>query len=451
MAQRRKRKGANHRARIADRPQPSSTPHLLQDAERRNKAPSPRFGNRIHILLIAVGFLLILAGWMLAPEFHRILPSRQFRKEADLISGHLRWLGIATGTALIGLSVLACRSEAIRIRLVKIALPAVLVMTSVMLSLATVEVALYAMFKDIQVGGSITPAHYTFYRTYYRDQKNNLGFRDKDRDIRKKEGQYRLLALGDSYTFGSGVKRIDDIYTSILERELNEKHADENRSYEVINTGVNGLNTAQELNWLSQKGKNLRPDFIILGYVLNDADSPEIKRAVSNVQRERQLLPYPYGRFLYGYSFTYYLVQKGWQNIVPGSQMVGDKPFTLENYTHWLYSGERLATHKAALESLLTYCTARSLPILVVIFPRLYAIQSGEPYPFTDVHQWVRETVEHHGIPVLDLYDAVSSSDLDSFTVSPWDGHPNEGVHRIAAESIYSRIISDDLIPVMGN
>ena len=42
----------------------------------------------------------------------------------------------------------------------------------------------------------------------------------------------------------------------------------------------------------------------------------------------------------------------------------------------------------------------------------------------------------------------LGNSDAPELTVSAWDDHPNEVVHRIAAEEIYRRLIDQRLIPL---
>ena len=51
----------------------------------------------------------------------------------------------------------------------------------------------------------------------------------------------------------------------------------------------------------------------------------------------------------------------------------------------------------------------------------------------------------------LDLQPAIQRSGAETLTVSSWDNHPNEIVHRIAAEEIYDRLIDEELIPTSVN
>ena len=106
---------------------------------------------------------------------------------------------------------------------------------------------------------------------------NPQGFRDAPFGP-KAPGTLRVLALGDSFAFGHGVGA-DEAYPKELERLL----ARPSRPVEVLNLGVPGYNTAQELALLRRAGAELDPDLVLLGcYVGNDLSG--------NLER-RQALP----------------------------------------------------------------------------------------------------------------------------------------------------------------
>lgn len=104
---------------------------------------------------------------------------------------------------------------------------------------------------------------------------NALGFRSRDLPEVKQPGAFRILGLGDSVQFGWGVAD-DETYLSVLERDLNQAYPE--RDWEVINTGVPGYNTVQELNVLLEYGFDLDPDLIVLGFVANDMFLPSFIR-----------------------------------------------------------------------------------------------------------------------------------------------------------------------------
>lgn len=90
---------------------------------------------------------------------------------------------------------------------------------------------------------------------------NELGFRDdKDRVLPKQACEFRIVVLGDSFTASAGVE-YRDIFTSVLEKQLREKHP----HTRVINLGVSGYNPVQYELVLDEVGLSLQPDLVVVG------------------------------------------------------------------------------------------------------------------------------------------------------------------------------------------
>jgi lysophospholipase L1-like esterase len=100
---------------------------------------------------------------------------------------------------------------------------------------------------------------------------NRAGFRDHDYEEHKPPGTYRIVVLGDSTTAGNGVPNLDQTYTKRLEKLLN-KHGLSGVHYEVLNMGVGGYDTLQEVETLRVKGLRYNPDMVILAICVNDFD-----------------------------------------------------------------------------------------------------------------------------------------------------------------------------------
>lgn len=84
------------------------------------------------------------------------------------------------------------------------------------------------------------------------------------------DGVSRILVLGDSLSFGFGVEE-DETFSVVLERCLNGIGQG---SYEVLNAGVPGYGTIDQLNFLRSRGAGLAPDLVILQF-LSDNDLDE--------------------------------------------------------------------------------------------------------------------------------------------------------------------------------
>jgi lysophospholipase L1-like esterase len=98
-------------------------------------------------------------------------------------------------------------------------------------------------------------------------ETNSLGLRSAEPDPNKPADLYRIVALGDSHTFGFGVEE-DQTWPRLLEQKLKEKWR--GRKLEVINGGVQALAIEQEIQLFRDKLLALKPDVVILAYYWND-------------------------------------------------------------------------------------------------------------------------------------------------------------------------------------
>jgi len=92
---------------------------------------------------------------------------------------------------------------------------------------------------------------------------NSHGFRDRERALNKPAGVYRIAVLGDSGTEARQVD-MDKTYTSLTEKELNRRHCFGEGEVEVLNFGVPGYGTGQELLLLRDRVWKFSPDMIVL-------------------------------------------------------------------------------------------------------------------------------------------------------------------------------------------
>lgn len=117
--------------------------------------------------------------------------------------------------------------------------------------------------------------HKKYFSTWIESQEysmevflNAKGLRGKERVYEPPEKTERILVLGDSFAFGLGVKD-DETFAYKLE-ELFQKAGEK---VEVINMGVNGYGTDQELLLLKDEGKKYHPDIVVCQlFVGNDLE-----------------------------------------------------------------------------------------------------------------------------------------------------------------------------------
>lgn len=115
---------------------------------------------------------------------------------------------------------------------------------------------------------SIRPNFYSDYSTLEFPPPvsiNSYGMREKEPGI-KNPAFKRILVIGDSLTFGHGVK-YEESYPKYLENILNSSSS---RKFEVLNAGVPGYGTDQEYKFYITRLYKLKPDYLIVSFCNND-------------------------------------------------------------------------------------------------------------------------------------------------------------------------------------
>lgn len=97
---------------------------------------------------------------------------------------------------------------------------------------------------------------------------NAEGFREKELPAAKPAGTFRILCLGDSWTFGANVSQAD-AYPEQLAVRLRDRFP--GAAFEVLNLGVLGYSSFQGLRLMKRRVLELQPDLVIIGYGMNDA------------------------------------------------------------------------------------------------------------------------------------------------------------------------------------
>jgi hypothetical protein len=130
-----------------------------------------------------------------------------------------------------------------------------------LLVLVILEFSLIALDPWIAVGPWMYDADIGFIGRPHYDDWNSLGFCDKERDVAKDSGVYRVLFLGDSFgTFGG----VNENVTAHLQHMLDVRFG-QNR-VEVINLSVPMTHTGEQLWVLKKYGLRFAPDLVLLGF-----------------------------------------------------------------------------------------------------------------------------------------------------------------------------------------
>jgi hypothetical protein len=121
----------------------------------------------------------------------------------------------------------------------------------------------------------------------YRYSNNSLGWRGRREYRPQKQTRYRVLFLGDSFTYGIGVND-DQTFPARVERELRADRL----SVEVMNAGCPGKGTDYELKLFQTVGYKFHPDLTVLCFFCNDFQD-NARGEYYNINRQGELVAKP--------------------------------------------------------------------------------------------------------------------------------------------------------------
>lgn len=130
------------------------------------------------------------------------------------------------------------------------------------------------VIADGQTGYALNPGfackETNDYEEYHVNVKiNSLGMRDYENNAASlgHKGGYKIMGIGDSYTFGEGVE-LDQSYLALLENMLRQEYAP--REITVFKAGVPGYGTKQEVELLKKRISLLKPDLVIMALLADE-------------------------------------------------------------------------------------------------------------------------------------------------------------------------------------
>lgn len=258
-----------------------------------------------------------------------------------------------------------------------------------------------------------------------RVQKRLNKFRDVVHTTEKSSDVFRILVLGDSFTY-AGKVYYEDGYAARLERILNSDNTFGKR-VEVIKLAYPGYATLDELTALEKIGLRYSPDLVLLQIFLNDPDYPPRTKFYRDRMRKWahfRALPifdrWHLGKFVADRVY----------NTMSHKELVNYYFHLFSDKDHWHY----FTSH---MERIKRVCRNNKIAFASFLFPTFsFPLDEGE-YPFTEIHEKIARFSAKHRMPFLDLrpyYRDMLHTRLQAEFQA--DGHPNEIAHRIAAEAL---------------
>ncbi|MQA28709.1 MAG: hypothetical protein GEU82_02560 [Luteitalea sp.] len=287
--------------------------------------------------------------------------------------------------------------------------------------------------------------------TYGRPvQKNSYDFRDREFAIPKPADTYRILVLGDSFTWGVGLD-VGQTIPKQLEDELRRRSG--GRAIDVINAAIPGTNTVDQLLLLQDRALTYDPDMLVLIYNLNDIDfKPVLAPSSYDEGTATPVVQIDPGddvtqwskssglrglilQIEYHSALARFMVPRAGQ-LLQRAGVLNSVEFSwvakvFQGFTDdnpgWLES-------KRALEEIARICKARNVPFVIAIYPLLVGL---DDYQGRDAHEVVRRHGAATGVAAtVDLLPLFENKPGRSFWINYADGHPNAQAHRLVTEAL---------------
>ena len=274
-------------------------------------------------------------------------------------------------------------------------------------------------------------AHSVVERSEYRMnvQINSKGLRGPEQDYQKKDGFKRLLFLGDSFTFGTGVQE-NETFVGLLTSEMPP-------GIEIINGSAPGSSTRDEYQFLKEEGHKYSPDRVILCFFQNDVQD-NFQQVLNSQKRAAST-----GGFM---AFIYKAMAKAssiLENELYGkSCLYAAVTFFKKNFllSYRLREDEFKPT-EAALEDIRRFCADRNIPLNLVYIPRREEIKKAFDSSLTAAY--LARYAGAHKVRLLDLWEEFRKDPRYASYYFPLDTHLSKEGNQAVASHLRKLLATD--------
>jgi len=270
----------------------------------------------------------------------------------------------------------------------------------------------------------------------HRIDNNSFGYREKEFDVPKSGGLFRIMILGDSLTWGAGLA-YNQRYSAILDSLLAKQQP--KFPIEVVNFGFSGAPTVSELDLLARLQDEVEPDLVVVGFCHND-----LQPRGQNYSVERTRLHGFYSLIAnlrhIGFKKTYsYLIERidvvfARLDAIPTWQEALDRTYQPES-AEW-------KAFLRALEDIKDISDKRQLPSPIFLLLTMNTASDHPNPPWES--RWFAlagAAAAERGFLVVDPTSRfLAELTLEDLPVNPHDGHPSSACNRIYGEELFRAV-----------
>ena len=257
---------------------------------------------------------------------------------------------------------------------------------------------------------------------------NALGCRDKEWSTDKPADVRRIAFVGDSFTYGWGIKRTEDRFADRIQAMFDVRSPGR---VEVMNVAKAGWDSGAQLRPIQDMIRVYDVDEIVLCYVPNDIE----KLLPRNASFDPIRPPEPTIVNLSSSCLVDMLYRRVFLPNVP----------TVRRYHDWLAEGfadpEIWRSHRQQLSALMQVCTDASATFRVVLLP--FIRTGGDRFDARKLHKTMKEFFEAYFVDVVDLLPTIAGQEPRGLVVNGHDAHPNETANELFAGAIWQALYSE--------
>ena len=271
---------------------------------------------------------------------------------------------------------------------------------------------------------------------------NALGFRGRDRPFEKPPGTFRIVGIGDSFTYGIGV----DGHATFLARVEAALDARAPHPVEAINLGIPRYWPDPETLVLEHYGLPFHPDIVIVGVLANDV--ADTRTGTAGLGVSRGYLITSGARRLGGIGHWLYL-RSHVARVLIGQALAGDakdaRPELAaeDEEAAWARMGD-------AFDRMVRLSATVDAQLVFLHIPQIGGWKTVVAEDVLTPPARLRRFCAAKDCHVIDALPAMRDHPRPDALYYPKDGHCTEAGHALIADVVVRGLEAQDLLPFTG-
>jgi lysophospholipase L1-like esterase len=282
----------------------------------------------------------------------------------------------------------------------------------------------------------------------FRYAHNSLGWRGPEVAPQKPAGSFRILGLGDSFTYGAGVD-VADTYLARLEQRLNARGPGHPR-VEVVNAGIPSFFPEPERLLLEHYGLPLSPDLVLVGFVANDVVDTALGVESIEVLPDGRIVTTHGARLLAELGPGLLTLYEHWQTFrIPvrrwlTARIANERPVRPEEvFRENGFHEEAWREVEREYDRMVETARAHGARLVLVSLPQQGPWDETAGYPGARLGAWAARS----GVLFVDALPAMRASSAHERLHWPRDRHPTAAGHRVVADAIFEALVARGAVP----